>query len=90
MKRKICIITGSRSEYGLLSSLMKKINKHDDLNLQIIVTGMHLSKKFGNTFQEIESDGFSIDKKVKMLAKSDSDAGIVESMGKGNWLLEGN
>lgn len=83
MKRKICVITGSRSEYGLMSSLMKKINEHDDLNLQIIVTGMHLSKKFGNTFQEIESDGFSIDKKIKMLAKSDSDAGIVESMGKG-------
>ena len=79
--RKICVITGSRAEYGLLYWLMKEIDADQDLELQIIVTGMHLSKEFGNTYQQIENDGFSINKKVDISLVSDSEVGISKSMG---------
>ena len=59
MSRKICIITGSRAEYGLLRWVMQGIKDHPDLTLQLIVTGMHLSKDFGMTIDEIENDGFA-------------------------------
>ena len=62
--RKICIITGTRAEYGLLYWLMKGVESTNNLELQIIVTGMHLSSEFGLTYQQIEKDGFKIDKKV--------------------------
>ena len=79
--RKICVITGSRAEYGLLYWLMKEIDADKDLELQIIVTGMHLSIEFGNTYQQIENDGFSINKKVDISLVSDSEVGISKSMG---------
>ena len=79
--RKICVITGTRAEYGLLYWLMKEIDADKDLELQIIVTGMHLSKEFGNTYQQIENDGFSINKKVDISLVSDSEVGISKSMG---------
>lgn len=82
-KRKICIVTGSRAEYGLLYCLMKEINGDTDLQLQIVATGMHLSPEFGLTFQQIEADGFTIDAKVEMLLSSDSPVGIAKSMGVG-------
>ena len=82
-KRKICVVTGSRAEYGLLYWLMKEINDDKDLELQIIVTGMHLSKEFGNTFQQIEKDGFTINKKVDISLSSDTDVAITKSMGLG-------
>lgn len=78
--RKICVVTGSRAEYGLLSGLMKKIRDDHALQLQIIATNMHLAPEFGNTYREIEADGFTIDKKVKMNISSDSACGIVKSM----------
>lgn len=59
--RKICVITGSRAEYGLLSGLMKQIDESEDLKLQVIATNMHLSPEFGLTYKEIEKDGFVID-----------------------------
>ena len=65
--RKICIVTGSRAEFGLLSRLMKRIQQDVSLQLQIIATNMHLSPEFGNTYLEIEDDGFTIDKKVKII-----------------------
>lgn len=65
--RKICIITGTRAEYGLLSRLMKMIQDDPNTQLQIIATNMHLSQKYGNTYQEIENDGFSINYKVPIL-----------------------
>jgi GDP/UDP-N,N'-diacetylbacillosamine 2-epimerase (hydrolysing) len=83
MKRKICVITGSRAEYGLLRTVMQEIKDSPNLSLQIIATGMHLSPDFGFTFEEIESDGFRIDRKVEMLIRDDSPAGIAESMSKG-------
>lgn len=81
--RKICVVTGSRAEYGLLYWLMKEINDDPELELQIIATGMHLSPEFGLTYQQIESDGFRIDAKVEMLLSSDTPVGIAKSIGLG-------
>jgi GDP/UDP-N,N'-diacetylbacillosamine 2-epimerase (hydrolysing) len=81
--RKICIITGTRAEYGLLYWLMKGVESANNLELQIIVTGAHLSSEFGLTYQQIEEDGFRIDRKVEMLLSSDSEVGITKSMGLG-------
>jgi len=81
--RKICVITGTRAEYGLLYWLMKEVQSSKKLELQIVVTGMHLSPEFGLTYQQIEQDGFSINKKVEMLLSSDSEVGITKSMGLG-------
>jgi GDP/UDP-N,N'-diacetylbacillosamine 2-epimerase (hydrolysing) len=83
MKRKICVITGTRAEYGLLRWVMQIISEDTKLKLQIIATGMHLSPEFGLTFRELEKDGFTIDKKVEMLLSSDSSVGIAKSMGLG-------
>lgn len=82
-KRKICIVTGTRAEYGLLYWLMKEVAADPDLQLQIIATGMHLSPEFGLTYQQIEADGFMIDAKVEMLLSSDSPVGIAKSIGMG-------
>ena len=81
--RKICIVTGTRSEYGLLYWLMKEIADDSELQLQIIATGMHLSPEFGLTHRQIEADGFTIDAKVEMLLSSDTSVGIAKSMGLG-------
>ena len=80
MKRKICVVTGTRAEYGLLYWLMKGIVADESLELQLIVTGMHLSPEFGLTYKEIEKE-FTIDKKIEMLLSSDSAIGISKSMG---------
>lgn len=79
--RKICIVTGSRAEYGLLSGLMHAINDEPTLQLQIIATNMHLSPEFGLTYKEIEHDGFHIDKKVQMLLSSDTPNATTKSVG---------
>jgi len=81
--RKICVVTGTRAEYGLLYWLMKEIDIDKDLKLQIIATGMHLSEEFGNTYQQIEKDGFTIDKKVDISLLSDTELSISKSMGLG-------
>lgn len=83
MTKKICVITGTRAEYGLLSPLIQKIKENASFELQILVTGMHLSPEFGLTYQEIENDGFVINEKVEMLLSSDSDVGIAKSTGLG-------
>jgi GDP/UDP-N,N'-diacetylbacillosamine 2-epimerase (hydrolysing) len=83
MNRKICVITGTRAEYGLLRWVMQGIKDDADLNLQIIATGMHLSPEFGLTYKAIEEDGFEIDRKVEMLTSSDTPVGIAKSMGLG-------
>ncbi|CAM1341398.1 UDP-N-acetylglucosamine 2-epimerase [Tenacibaculum amylolyticum] len=79
--RKICVITGTRAEYGLLYWVMKSIEEDKDFQLQLIVTGMHLSTEFGLTYKQIEKDGFHIDKKIEILLSSDSPIGISKSMG---------
>lgn len=78
-KRKVCVITGSRAEYGLLFWLLKEINTDKNLELQLIVTGMHLSPEFGLTFKEIEKD-FKINKKIDICLSSDTNVGISKSM----------
>lgn len=78
--RKICVITGTRAEYGLLCYLMRFIETDPELELQIIVTGMHLSPEFGLTYKEIEKE-FTITKKIEMLLSSDTSVGISKSMG---------
>lgn len=86
MKRerlKICVVTGSRAEYGLFYPLLQLVKKDPALQLQIIVTGMHLSPEFGLTWKQIASDGFHIDEKVDMLLSSDTDAAITKSTGIG-------
>jgi len=83
MNRKICVITGTRADYGLLRWVMQGIKDDVDLNLQIIATGMHLSPEFGLTYKVIEADGFEITSKVKMLTSSDTPVGIAKSMGLG-------
>ena len=78
--RKVCVVTGTRAEYGLLSRLMWLIRADHDLTLQIIATNMHLSPEFGLTYKEIEADGFTIDKNVPMHKLADTSNGIVKSM----------
>ncbi len=83
MSRKICVVTGTRAEYGCLRLVMEGIQKTAGLELQLIVTGMHLSPEFGLTYREIEKDGFQIDRRVEMLLSSDSPTGLAKSMGLG-------
>lgn len=82
--RKICFITGTRAEYGLLSRLMKMVQDDNSSQLQIVATNMHLSPKFGNTYQEIENDGFTIDYKIPIIDDNDKDDAVttVKSMSK--------
>lgn len=81
--KKICVVTGTRAEYGLLSWVMKGIRQSPVLELQLVVTGMHLSPEFGMTVDTIEADGFTIDRKVEMLLSSDTVVGVTKSMGLG-------
>jgi len=81
--RKICVVTGSRAEYGLLYWLMKHVDADADLQLQVIATGMHLSPEFGATYVHIQKDGFRIDARVEMLLSSDSATGTAKSIGLG-------
>lgn len=80
---KVCIATGTRAEYGLLKPLMNELIKDEAFELQVLVTGAHLSPEFGLTYRLIEADGVKIDFKVEMLLSSDTSEGIVKSMGLG-------
>lgn len=79
--KSVCIVTGTRADYGLLKPLIAKVDKDKELQLQLVVTGMHLSDEFGLTYHEIEEDGFSITYKIEMLLSSDTSVGITKSMG---------
>jgi len=79
--KKICVVTGTRAEYGLLKPLIKGINEDTDLTLQLIVTGMHLSPEFGLTYNEIIYDKFEVTEKIEILLSSDTSVGISKSMG---------
>ncbi len=81
--RKICVVTGTRADYGLLKRLMEAVRRDSALQLQIIATGMHLSPQFGMTYRDIEEDGFDIDIKVEMLLAADSPAAVTKTMGLG-------
>lgn len=81
--KKICVITGTRAEYGLLKPLLTKINHAEKIELRLVVTGMHLAPEFGLTYQEIEKDGFQITERNEMLLSSDTPNGITKSIGLG-------
>lgn len=83
MTRKVCVVTGTRAEFGLLRWLMGEIQNHPQLKLQVVATGMHLSPEFGSTYKEIEEAGFPIDSKVEMLLSSDTNTAVTKSMGLG-------
>ena len=83
MQRKICVITSSRADYGLLRLILKGIDTDSDLILQLVATGMHLSSKYGDTCQEILTDGFVIDMKIDTLVGENDARGVSESIGLG-------
>jgi GDP/UDP-N,N'-diacetylbacillosamine 2-epimerase (hydrolysing) len=83
MARKICVVTGTRAEYGILKPVMDAIKKSPTLELSVIVTGMHLAQQFGYTLREIEEDGFRIDAKVDMLLSGDTGTAMAKSIGNG-------
>ena len=82
-RKKIYIITGSRSEYGYLKNLITKFKTFKKFNFKIIVTGSHLSKKHGYTINEIKKDKFKIYKKINILDKNDNNQGVLNSISKG-------
>lgn len=79
--KKICVVTATRAEYGLLKPVIDKIYKDLELELCLVVTGMHLSPEYGLTYKEIEADGYCINRKIDMQLKSDTPGGILQSMG---------
>jgi len=83
MKKRICVFTGNRAEYGLLYPLLREIQRYSDLQLELLVSGAHLQKEFGETYRQIEADGFAIDAKVDIELGDDSGVGVGRSMGTG-------
>lgn len=83
MSRRVCIVTGTRAEYGLLNGVIDGVRGADGLTLQLVVTGMHLSPEFGLTYREIEADGFAIDERIEMLLSSDTPIGVSKAIGLG-------
>ena len=86
-KRKICVVTGSRAEYGLFYPILSKIQESNKLELQLISTSSHHSTEYGLTYKQIENDGFTIDDKINNLFSSDSNSSIVKSTAKATSLL---
>jgi UDP-hydrolysing UDP-N-acetyl-D-glucosamine 2-epimerase len=82
-RSRICVVTGSRAEYGLLRPVMRGLREDPGFELQVIATGGHLSPAFGATVETIEADGFTVDERVEMLLASDSVVGITSSLGIG-------
>ena len=83
MKRKIAVTTGTRAEFGLLRPVLEEISNNTKLELFLLVSGMHLSKKFGSTIQEINNEGFEISGRVKMVPKNDTNYDMAISLGQG-------
>lgn len=82
-RQRVCVITGSRAEYGLLYWVLHDLRADPAIDLQLVVTGMHLAPEFGLTVREIEADGFAIDRSVEMLLASDTSGGVAKSVGLG-------
>lgn len=81
MKKKVCILTATRAEYGLLKNVIERFSKDVNIELKLVVTGMHLSERYGFTYKEIEKDGYSIDRKIPILAEGNDANSISETMG---------
>jgi UDP-N-acetylglucosamine 2-epimerase (non-hydrolysing)/GDP/UDP-N,N'-diacetylbacillosamine 2-epimerase (hydrolysing) len=84
---KICVVTGSRAEYGLLAPVMQAIRAEPNFELCLFVTGMHLSPEFGLTYREIEADGFRIDERIEILQSADTSSAVAKAMGLGTILM---
>lgn len=82
-RRKVCVVTGSRAEYGLLEPVVAALRVEDGFELQLVVTGMHLAPEFGRTVSAIEADGHPIAERVEMLLSSDTPVGVTKSLGLG-------
>lgn len=83
MKQKtICVLTATRAEYGILKRLILELQTVSEFCVKVVVTGMHLSPEFGNTYQEIEQDGIEIDRKIPILSGGDTPASVSADMGK--------
>ena len=87
IKRIVCVVTGTRAEYGLLYPVLKEIQGRKELSLQLVVTTAHLTNEFGLTYKQIEKDGFNIDEKIDNLLPSDSKSSITKSTGSATMLL---
>ena len=87
IKRKVCVVTGTRAEYGLLYPVLKEIQGRKELSLQLVVTTAHLTNEFGLTYKQIEKDGFKIDEKIDNLLPLDSKSSITKSTGSATMLL---
>jgi len=83
MKKKICVVTGSRADYGLLKPLMPSLQADKAFELQLVATGMHVSPEFGSTVNDIIRDGFTVSERIEMLLSTDTPAGMGKSMGLG-------
>lgn len=79
--KTICVLTATRAEYGLLKRLILRLDADPDFRIKTVVTGMHLSPEFGNTYQEIEADGIIIDEKISILTDTDGPAAVSLEMG---------
>ena len=86
--KNICIVSGTRADYGLLKGIINDINNNDDFNLILFVTGSHLEEKYGFTYKNIEKDGFKISEKIYMNLENDSPHGILQSMSKELYLFQ--
>lgn len=75
--RRICVVTSTRADYGILSGLIRAISRDSELELQLVVTGMHLLPEFGNTVEEIEKDGFEIAARIDIMEKGDTPLDMV-------------
>ncbi len=81
MKKKVCVLTATRAEYGLLKPVIQKLRSYESLDVRVVATGAHLSPEFGLTYKEIEQDGIPIDRKIEILLSSDTPSSISKSMG---------
>jgi len=80
-KKAVCIITGARAEYGLLKPLIDRLHNDSAVELRLVITGSHLNAAFGNTYLEIEEDGYAIDARIEMALDSDTHGGMARSTG---------
>ncbi len=83
VRRRICVVTGSRADYGLLQPILSALRGDPRFELQLIVTGMHLSPEFGDTASIVESDGFDVAERIESLVSGDTPTAIAKSIGLG-------
>ena len=81
LKKKICVMTATRAEFGLIKSVIEKLIEVPEFDVRIVATGMHLSPEFGMTYKEIEECGFKVDRKIEMQLSSDSTVAVAKTMG---------